>query len=313
MKNKRVFQANLFAFILLGLYAIAPSALIPIFEKMNISSSSYIVLPQILLLLVPTIVYFMITRYSVKDTLKLKKIGFKSIGIIVAIGLLAQPIAMFLSLITQFVFPNRISQVVSTLNDIPLIVRIGIIALTPAICEEVTMRGVVLGGYDNIDIKKSALMTGLFFGILHMDGNQLLYAFALGIIFAYLVRITGSIYASMICHFTVNGTQVLLSELATRMLRLSGQSIELAQNTGISSMSAAQLINTFFSLLIAAIVGLGVIIILMQKLIGIHGKRGIENMSLDETPVKVFNWPVYAALILYAFIIAGQLITIYKG
>lgn len=73
MENKSVFQANLFAFILLLLYAIAPSALVPLFKRMNISSELYIVLPQILLLLIPTIIYFMITRKPIKDTLKLKK------------------------------------------------------------------------------------------------------------------------------------------------------------------------------------------------------------------------------------------------
>ncbi|MBE6043887.1 MULTISPECIES: CPBP family intramembrane glutamic endopeptidase [Clostridium] len=305
MENKSVFQANLFAFILLLLYAIAPMALIPIFRRMNISSELYIVLPQILLLLIPTIIYFIITKKPIKDTLKLKKIGIKSIGIIIAVGIFAQPIAMFLSFITQFVFPNRISQVVSSLDDIPLIVRLCIIALIPAICEEITMRGVVLAGYENINIRKAALMTGTFFGILHLDGNQLLYAFVLGIIFAYLVRITGSIYSSMICHFTINGTQVLLSELATKMMRLGGESVELAQNTGISSMSKAQLINTFFSMLILGIICLGIIIILIGKLTKIYGKDGLEER---ETSVKVMNWPVYGALIVYAVVILVELV-----
>lgn len=307
MENKSVFQANLFAFILLLLYAIAPSALVPLFKRMNISSELYIVLPQILLLLIPTIIYFMITRKPIKDTLKLKKIGIESIGIIIAIGIFAQPIAMFLSFITQFAFPNRISQVVSSLDDIPLIVRLGIIALTPAICEEITMRGVVLGGYENVNIRKAALMTGTFFAILHLDGNQLLYAFVLGIIFAYLVRITGSIYSSMICHFTINGTQVLLSELATKMMHLSDESVELARNTGISSMPKAQLLNTFFSMLILGIIGLGIIIILIGRLTKIHGRDGLHE---GEASVKVMNWPVYGALVIYVIVIVGELISI---
>lgn len=163
----------------------------------------------------------------------------------------------------------------------------------------------VLAGYENINIRKAALMTGTFFGILHLDGNQLLYAFVLGIIFAYLVRITGSIYSSMICHFTINGTQVLLSELATKMMRLGGESVELAQNTGISSMSKAQLINTFFSMLILGIICLGIIIILIGKLTKIYGKDGLEER---ETSVKVMNWPVYGALIVYAVVILVELV-----
>lgn len=321
MENRRVFQANLFAFILLVLYVFVPNILVPVFDKMNLSLPLYIVLPQIILLLLPTAIYFIVTRKSAKNTLKLNKIEIKSILIIVAIGLAAQPVAMFLSLITQFIFPNRIGQVVSSMNEIPLIVRLAIIALTPAICEEVTMRGVVLAGYDNISIKKAALMTGMFFGILHLDGNQLLYAFALGVLFAYLVRITGSILSSMICHFVVNGTQVLLSELASNIPTLSGKPMESTQNAGLSALTTNEIINAVFAYLIMAIIGFGIMIILMQKLkdtrririnlnVDLHERRNDVDIDYEKKPIKIMNWPVYAALLLYIIVIVGELIGI---
>ncbi|MEL7597362.1 MAG: type II CAAX endopeptidase family protein, partial [Clostridiaceae bacterium] len=243
MEKKRVFYSNLFAMILLMLYSVGGSILIPIFKRLKLSLSLYLVMPQILLLLVPTIIYFILTRQSVIETLRLKKIGVKTIFIVIAIGLIAMPIATFLSLITQFVFPNRISQVVSALDNIPFIIRIGVVALTPAICEEITMRGVILAGYNNINIRKSAIMTGLFFGIIHMDGNQFLYAFALGVIFAYLVRITGSIFSSIICHFVINGTQLLLAELSTLFLKFSNEEVKSVQEAGLSAFTTSQKIN----------------------------------------------------------------------
>nr|WP_272508976.1 type II CAAX endopeptidase family protein [Clostridium ganghwense] len=298
--------------ILLFLYALGGSVLVVIFKKMKLSLSLYLVLPQILLLLVPTIIYFVITKQSVTETLRFKKIGAKTVFIVISIGLIAMPIATFLSLITQFIFPNRISQVVSALSNIPFIIRVAIVALTPAICEEITMRGIVLAGYDNIDIKKAAVMTGLFFGIIHMDGNQFLYAFVLGIVFAYLVRITGSIFSSMICHFTINGTQLLLAELSTYFLKFSNEELKTAQDAGLSAFTTSQQINLVLFYLTLAIICIGIIVMLMQKLITIHGRDGIRVTEGQKDNTKVINWPVYVTVGLYIYIIANQLITIYK-
>lgn len=51
------------------------------------------------------------------------------------------------------------------------------------------------------------------FGIIHFDGQQFLYAFFMGVLFAYIFYLTHSILSTMIMHFVFNGTQVLLSYL----------------------------------------------------------------------------------------------------
>lgn len=306
MRDERVFESNLFGMILLILYAITPPVIIKFLKVMKLPVYSAIVLPQIILLFIPTIIYFIVKKRPVKKTLRLKKIGFKTIVVIIIIGFLSQPIANFLSFITQFIFPNRIGQVVESLNSIPLLVRLGAIALTPAIFEEITMRGVVLGGYDNVSMKKTALMTGLFFAMIHMDGNQSLYTFVLGIIFAYLVRITGSIYSSMICHFTINGSQVILSDI---FLKHSKSATDLSQNTILSSLPKGQLIIMFFQLVIVALICLGLIIFLMKKLIKIHGREGLEGVNVEGNHVKVMNWPVYVSIIIYIIIIMADILS----
>lgn len=306
MKDERVFESNLFGMILLILYVATPSVIIEFLKDVKLPVYYSIVLSQMILLFIPTIIYFIVKRRSVKETLRLKKIGFKTIIIIIGIGFLSQPIANFLSFITQFIFPNRIGQVVEKLNSIPLIVRLGAIALTPAIFEEITMRGVILGGYDNVSMKKTALMTGLFFAMIHMDGNQSLYTFVLGIIFAYLVRITGSIYSSMICHFTINGSQVILANI---FLKHSKSATDLSQSTILSSLPKGQLIVMFFQLVIVASICLGIIIFLMKKLIKIHGTGGLEGINVERNHVKVMNWPVYVSLIIYSIIIMDDILT----
>ena len=51
---------------------------------------------------------------------------------------------------------------------------------------------------------KAALMSGLIFGLMHLNFNQFSYGFVLGVIFAAVVEASGSIYASMAIHFLIN-------------------------------------------------------------------------------------------------------------
>ena len=47
-------------------------------------------------------------------------------------------------------------------------------------------------------------MSGLIFGLMHLNFNQFSYGFVLGVIFAAVVEASGSIYASMAIHFLIN-------------------------------------------------------------------------------------------------------------
>lgn len=84
-----------------------------------------------------------------------------------------------------------------------------VIALTPAICEEVFMRGAVLSGHRNVKLWKAAILNGVLFGLFHNNFGQLFYATAFGIILTFVVVLTDSIYPSIIMHFIMNGLSVL--------------------------------------------------------------------------------------------------------
>ena len=66
------------------------------------------------------------------------------------------------------------------------------------------------------------LLTGFLFGCMHMNLNQFIYAFALGIYLAFLVEATGSIFSSMIAHFTLNATSVVMSFLLPILYHAAG-------------------------------------------------------------------------------------------
>lgn len=306
MNNNKVLKANFFGMMLLILYIVSPKFLLSIFKHIKLPIEYNVVITQVVLLLVPTIIYFIVTKYPIKKTLRLNRIGIKSVLIIIIIAIISQPIMMFLSLITQFIFPNRIMEFMSRLNSIPLIAQLMIIAVVPAIFEEITVRGVILGGYDDIDIKKAAIMTGLFFAMIHGNGNQALYTFVLGFIFAYLVKITNSIFSSMICHFIINGTSTVISFLSKRNFEN-----KVSYSEGIKSIPYKELIFQTLFMFIIAIICIKIVMILIRKLIKINNFEQINNMHEYKNSIKIMNWPVYVSLVIYIITIIKEIESIY--
>lgn len=260
---KPVFRSNLFACILIFLYVFAGGFVL---VRLHIPNYVLIALAEVLFLLVPTIIYFYITKLSVINTLRLHKINIKSIGVVILIVACCFPIATFASLVTQLFFTNNTAKVINSFMSLPLIVLILITAVTPAICEEITMRGVVLSGYKNVDIKKAAIMNGLIFGLFHMNPDQFLYAFALGIIFAYIVNITNSIFSTMIAHFTFNGTQTVMAWLVTKFSPILNQGTKTNAEASFSQYSL-QLKVVFLSFSFAFAAGSIVLVVLLLKLL----------------------------------------------
>ena len=93
-----------------------------------------------------------------------------------------------------------------------LLLNIIIVALMPAICEEIFFRGFVLTSFKGQKPYKIAIIaSGILFGFMHMDFLRIIPTSILGMIFAYTVYKSGSIFIAMILHFINNGIAVLVS------------------------------------------------------------------------------------------------------
>lgn len=257
---KPVYQSNLFMLLII-LGQIFGSLFLGRFLQQIFPYTQLLVVTQILFLLMPVMIYLLVTRQSIKETLKFNKISSTDILMVVAIALLCQPVASFLSAFSSMFFKNTVNEVFKEISSISYLTQIGIIALTPAICEEVTMRGIVLSGYDKVSRKKATLMTGLLFGILHLNLQQFLYAFVLGILFAYLVRITNSIFTSMICHFVFNGIQVTMAYIVAKV-----KPNMLNQPANLNALSSSEKLATLLPLFMTAIVFSVAVIWLVKRL-----------------------------------------------
>lgn len=317
MVLKPVLRSNLFAMIIIILMGGGSIFVAPIIKLLHLSPQYSIVFSEVLFLILPTIVYFFVTKLPVKKTLQLNGLSLPVIMIIFLIGILIYPMSLFLGNLSQLFFHNYLQDAFVSMQSMSLLGFIATIAVTPAICEEVTMRGVLFSGYFKIDIKKAALMNGLFFGIIHLNLQQFFYAFVIGIIFAYMVDATKSLYSSMIAHFTCNGVSALISYFAMRFILNSA-------NGEINSITSLPLNVQIISLVLQFFVFaacLVCIIFLIKALYNISVQRMVNHaIDINSNAVseavavetasdeRVFNWPVYVTIGIFAvFLVILQL------
>jgi sodium transport system permease protein len=99
-------------------------------------------------------------------------------------------------------------------SELSLAGALFLIAVSPAICEEVLWRGVVQGEVEAEDRPlKTVLVIGIFFGVFHLDAFRLVPTAALGALLAWLRLRSGSIFPSMLFHALFNGTMLLGARL----------------------------------------------------------------------------------------------------
>ena len=124
---------------------------------------------------------------------------------------LSMPLTTLINAISMLFVDNTVMMLSEQILGVAFPVMLFFMAVVPAFCEETLFRGVVYGGYRKHGDKFVAvLLSGFLFGIMHMNLNQALYAFAIGILLALLFEATDSIFPTMLFHFVYNAQSCCL-------------------------------------------------------------------------------------------------------
>lgn len=161
-----------------------------------------------------------IKKQKVKKTLKfyqVRNISKKSFFIAIAMGILVFFINVFVSsffseIIHAFGYERTTTG--GTMTEYPvwlLFVNIIFTALLPAIGEEISHRGMLLRSMKRFGFWKAILLSGLLFGLLHLNIEQFFYATIIGIFLGFITSICGSIWPAVIIHFMNNALSVFLT------------------------------------------------------------------------------------------------------
>ncbi len=95
-------------------------------------------------------------------------------------------------------------------KPVPLWIVWLVLAVSPAVCEELLFRGMILSGFRRLGMWPAILLSGLLFGLAHSSIYRLIPTFFLGVLFGYLVWRTGSVYCSIVAHALNNGVAMTL-------------------------------------------------------------------------------------------------------
>ena len=311
---KKVLRSNTYFLIIILLQLFLPIHLI--FKWFNITDAKLMLLiSHVVTFIFPAIIYLIITKQSAKDVLRLNRLYFKDALLIILLAFVCQPIMTFFSLISQFFFENEIGNFVTGIVDSSYIILLLLIAVLPAITEEITIRGVVLSGYEDKNIYLSCAITGLLFGIMHLDPQQFLYAAVLGFVLALVVRITNSIFASALIDFLINGTSITLQKLLS-LIPENTSVMEQATEVSLRGLETQEKIfmATFYGM-IALAFGIAAYFII-KKLADLNIRRGVINR--DELSIKynksnepVFNISFMAIIIVFLLYMMSGIIIKY--
>lgn len=131
-------------------------------------------------------------------------------------------IAIFLIFAVQILFSTLIYPAIGldysitdtfTINETSSItskiILIVVLAATPAIFEELFFRKAMIDYMSQYGSKIALILSSLFFGIIHMNLSQALFAFVAGLIFGGIYLYTKDIKLTMIIHFINNGIAAL--------------------------------------------------------------------------------------------------------
>ncbi|MEN2773680.1 CPBP family intramembrane glutamic endopeptidase [Acetivibrio clariflavus] len=258
---------------------------------------------QFYCILFPALFYMIGNKINIKDTLRFNSPGLLPSFLIILISAPAFYAASALNSIVFYIlqFIGRVP------DDLPIplpknpgevFVTLLVIAIAPAICEEILHRGLLLKAYENRGTMKAVVISGIMFGVFHFDITNLLGPILLGILFGYYVVRTNSIFAGVIAHFMNNFLATILQYLLKDMERDS--SFYTLQDWG-------------YTLLFGAICAVFVFLLLICFKFATEGKCRIKESRttvLNDAISIISHWPIVVVIVLYIIFIGLYLITI---
>lgn len=224
MKTKKYFPGIIGAVILCFILVVIQMFLSVAFQIiiMFTGSNAFI---EFLKIFLPVIITFFIILFiaikkcqgSVQDIFKLNKVPaeFWFSSVILVTGLLIVNSEFSNFLIYFFPMPDFIANLFNEmLVEYNIFVSLLLVAVLPAITEELIFRGALLNGLSrNYSKKKGIVISAILFAIVHLNPWQFVPAFVLGIFLAWICLETQSIYLCMFIHFINNAISVIISRV----------------------------------------------------------------------------------------------------
>ena len=194
------------------------------------------------------------------------KIGLKTILLSFVAGIIVYLITIFVAtffsaILALFGYENSSSGVMTSYPFWLLILELFVSAVLPGICEEVAHRGMLLNGYKKTGVKRAIILSGLLFGLMHLNIEQFFYATIIGVFFGFVAYFTDSIFPTMIMHFTNNAISTFMGYASVNNLPIYN-----SFNSVISSIFGGSAILSIFMMFLFILILVGIMYLIVMAM-----------------------------------------------
>lgn len=236
-------KINRFFPCLVGFYFVA-SVVISIFLMVNDTRLPYWVscILSELLLIIPAIVYVAVNKIDVLACIPYRKLKWQDALLSLLAGYLFVPVILAINSVTSLFMNNYVQESAVEFTTYPFIIQVLLIAVLPALIEEFVFRGIIYHSYRKNGLVGAMLFSAIAFGVVHMNLNQFFYAVFMGLFFAKMVEVTGSMWSSILAHFAINTFSISVVQI----MKMSGVNLfEISQQVQAHGSELSKMAEMF--------------------------------------------------------------------
>lgn len=147
-------------------------------------------------------------KWDFKEVFSIKKPKMNELGAVLVSWLGTVSGMLIINNIILYLFPVAMSQTEGSLNEffmtLPLPLSLFIVAVMPAIGEEILFRGAIQYNFREQSKWVTILSVGFLFGLFHIDPTRILGTTLLGIVAAYIMYETQNLLLPILLHLINN-------------------------------------------------------------------------------------------------------------
>lgn len=158
--------------------------------------------------------YFRERQYPFRPNYK-SAFSLKNIGYIIVMGVLGQYASNLIATLTGVLIPSAMDSYEDLAQNFDLsiaspVLMILAVCIVGPIAEELVFRGMIFGKLRRaFSFWPAAIISGIMFGVFHMNIMQGVYASVLGVLLAYVYEKTQTIFGSIFFHIVFNASSYI--------------------------------------------------------------------------------------------------------
>jgi hypothetical protein len=254
----------------------------------------------------PLLVFLAVKRLNPIKILKFSKIGPAQVVLAYIAAYCLLPFVMLLNYLTSFFAANYVDDMMLEVYEYPFAAQLFLMALMPAVVEEFIFRGFFYTSYRRSGVLKGAFMSGFLFGMAHLNINQFVYAFFMGIVFCIIYEASENATLSMITHFAINAHTVILMNIPDEATQSAA--LEVSEAVDASAITSAEIWTFIIILAGLSAVGLALFLVILNKLAKLHGRAGISEVLIKKDAPEHKERVMDAGMVLFVVAVFAYMI-----